>query len=174
MPREMKAEAADAIVIGSGQGGVPLAVDLAKERKRVVLFERGRLGGSCINYGCTPSKAFLAAAHGAGRARLSAKLGVHAAVTVDFGAVMNRVRGIRDEFTANVEKRLREAGVEIVRAQASFSGPRMVTDGNGTLSAPVIVINTGTTAVVPPIPGLAGTPFLTNANFFDFTEMPEP
>jgi dihydrolipoamide dehydrogenase len=168
----MKADSADAIVIGSGQGGVPLAVDLAKERTRVVLFERGRLGGSCVNYGCTPSKAFLAAAHGAGRARLAAKLGVHASIAVDFGAVMNRVRSIRDKFTADVEKRLRDAGVEIIRAQATFSGPRTVTGGDVTISAPVVVVNTGTTATVPAIPGLAGSPYLTNANFFDLTEMP--
>ena len=62
-------ETADVIVIGSGQGGVPLAVDWAKAGRKVVLFERDALGGSCINYGCTPSKAFLAAAHAAGRAR---------------------------------------------------------------------------------------------------------
>ncbi len=169
----MQADKADAIVIGSGQGGVPLAVDLAKEGKRVVLFERGRLGGSCVNYGCTPSKAFLAAAHGAGRARLTAKLGVHATVTVDFGAVMRRVRSIRDEFTADVETHVRDGGVELVRAQASFSAPSTVTAGDVSISAPVIVINTGTTAMVPALPGLAGTPYLTNANFFELTEMPE-
>jgi dihydrolipoamide dehydrogenase len=168
----MKADSADAILIGSGQGGVPLAVDLAKERKRVVLFERGRLGGSCVNYGCTPSKAFLAAAHGAGRARLAAKLGVHASIVVDFGAVMSRVRSIRDMFTADVEKRLGDAGVEIIRAQAAFSGPSTVTGGGATISAPIVVINTGTTATVPAIPGLAGSPYLTNADFFELTEMP--
>jgi pyruvate/2-oxoglutarate dehydrogenase complex dihydrolipoamide dehydrogenase (E3) component len=168
----MSADIADVIVIGSGQGGVPLAIDLAKEQKRVVLFERGRLGGSCINYGCTPSKAFLAAAHGAGRARLAAKLGVRADVTVDFGAVMTRVRRIRDEFSAHVEKRLRDGRVEIVREQAAFSGPRTVSGGSVTISAPVVIIDTGTTAALPAIPGLAGTPFLTNANFFDLTEIP--
>lgn len=169
----MKADTADAIVIGSGQGGVPFAADLAIEGKRVVLFERGRLGGSCINYGCTPSKAFLAAAHGAGRARLAAKLGVHAKITVDFGAVMDRVRGIRDEFSAEIEKKLRHAGVEIVRAQAAFTAPDTVTGGGVTVCAPVIVLNTGTTAMVPSIPGLAGTPYLTNANFFDLTAIPD-
>jgi dihydrolipoamide dehydrogenase len=168
----MSADTADVIVIGSGQGGVPLAIDLAKEQKRVVLFERGRLGGSCINYGCTPSKAFLAAAHGAGRARLAAKLGVRAEVTVDFGAVMTRVRTIRDEFSAHVEKRLRDGRVEIVREQAAFSRLHTVTGGSVTISAPIVVIDTGTTAAVPAVPGLAGTPFLTNATFFDLTEMP--
>lgn len=62
-------ETADVIVIGSGQGGIPFATDFAKAGRSVVLFERDALGGSFINYGCTPSKAFLAAAHGAGRAR---------------------------------------------------------------------------------------------------------
>lgn len=169
----MDVERADAIVVGSGQGGVPLAADWAKEGKRVVLFERDRLGGSCINYGCTPSKAFLAAAHGAGRARLAAKLGVNAVVTVDFGAVMTRVRRIRDEFCAQVGKRLEDAGVRIVRAQASFVAARTLAAGDATVTAPLVVINTGTTALVPPIPGLAGTPFLTNANIFELTELPK-
>ena len=86
-------EKVDVIVIGSGQGGVPFAVDLATAGKNVVLFERDALGGSCINYGCTPSKAFLAAAHAAGRARQAQQLGIHAQITVDFAAVMERVRG---------------------------------------------------------------------------------
>src|SRR5579864_6734607 len=105
---------ADAIVIGSGQGGIPLAVELAKNGRHVVLFERDQLGGSCVNYGCTPSKAFLAAAHGAGRARLLAPLGVRAEVSVDFAAVMNRVRGIRDNFESFVEQKLAKAKVNLV------------------------------------------------------------
>ena len=164
---------ADVVVIGSGQGGVPLAADLAREGKNVVLFERGRLGGSCINYGCTPSKTFLAAAHSAGRARLASPLGVRVAVDVDFPAVMERVRRVRDEFTAGVERRLADAGVRVVRAAARFAGSQTVEGGGTTLRAPVIVINTGTSAFIPDTPGLAGTPYLTNANFFDLTEMPK-
>ena len=165
-------ETADVVIIGSGQGGVPLAADFAKEGRKVVLFERGALGGSCINYGCTPSKAFLAAAHAAGRARKAEKLGIHAQVNVDFAAVMERVRGIRGSFNLGVEKRIKSAGVEIVRAEASFIAERIVTGGGVTFQAPLVVINTGTSPFIPDLPGLAGTPYLTNLNFFDLRELP--
>src|SRR5579884_2142893 len=80
----------DLAVIGSGQGGVPLALEYAKRGQRVVLFERGRVGGCCVNVGCTPSKSFLASAHAAGRARRAEPLGVRAHVEVDVPAVMER------------------------------------------------------------------------------------
>lgn len=165
-------QTADVIVIGSGQGGVPLASDFAKEGRNVVLFERDVLGGSCINYGCTPSKAFLAAAHAAGRARQAEKLGIHAQVNVDFPAVMQRVRSIRDSFNQGVTKRLEDAGVKIVWAEASFREKKIVTGGDVSVQAPIIVINTGTSCLIPDIPGLAGTPYLTNRNFFDLKQLP--
>jgi pyruvate/2-oxoglutarate dehydrogenase complex dihydrolipoamide dehydrogenase (E3) component len=165
-------ESADLIVIGSGQGGIPLASDFAKEGKRVVLFERDVLGGSCVNYGCTPSKAFLAAAHAVGRARQAEKLGIHAQVNVDFPAVMQRVRSIRDSFNQGIQKRLESAGVKVVFAEASFTSEKTVKGGDFVVHAPTIVINTGTSALVPSIPGLAGTPYLTNRNFFDLKELP--
>lgn len=165
-------ETADAIVIGSGQGGIPLAVDFAKEGRKVILFERDSLGGSCINYGCTPSKAFLAAAHAAGRARQGEKLGIRTEVKVDFPAVMEGVRGIRDSFNEGVRKRLDDAGVEVICAEASFTGERTVSAGDTTVQAPLVIINTGTSSFIPDIPGLAGTPYLTNRNFFDLKKLP--
>jgi dihydrolipoamide dehydrogenase len=165
-------ETADVIVIGSGQGGVPLAADFAKAGKNVVLFERDALGGSCINYGCTPSKAFLAAAHAAGRARQAAKLGIHAQVEIDFSVVMERVRGIRSQFNQGTKRRLESAGVRVVHAEATFTGERTVSGGGVTVQAPLVVINTGTSSTIPDIPGLAGTPYLTNRNFFDLQQIP--
>ncbi|HEY9622252.1 MAG TPA: FAD-dependent oxidoreductase [Crinalium sp.] len=165
-------ETADLIVIGSGQGGVPLAVDFAKAGKNVVVFERDALGGSCINYGCTPSKAFLAAAHAAGRARQAAKLGIHVQVEVDFSAVMERVRGIRSQFNQGTKRRLESAGVKVVCAEATFTGERTVSGGGVTVQAPLVVINTGTSSTIPDFPGLAGTPYLTNRNFFDVQQIP--
>jgi pyruvate/2-oxoglutarate dehydrogenase complex dihydrolipoamide dehydrogenase (E3) component len=165
-------ETADLIVIGSGQGGIPLASDFAKEGRNVVLFERDTLGGSCINYGCTPSKAFLAAAHAAGRARQAAKLGVHAQVTVDFPAVMQRVRSIREDFHQGVVTRLQSAGIKVVHGEASFMAERTVKGGDVVVQAPTVVINTGTSSLIPDIPGLANTPYLTNRNFFDMQTLP--
>ncbi|WP_096595273.1 FAD-dependent oxidoreductase [Calothrix sp. NIES-2098] len=166
-------ETADLIVIGSGQGGIPFAADFAKAGHKVVLFERDALGGSCVNYGCTPSKAFLAAAHAAGRARQAAKLGIHTQVQVDFPRVMERVRGIRDRFNQGVSQRLEDAGVQVVCAEASFSGERIVTGKDVTVESPLVVINTGTSSAIPDIPGLAGTPYLTNRNFFDLKKLPQ-
>ena len=163
----------DAIVIGSGQGGVPLAVALAERGRHVVLFERDRLGGSCINYGCTPSKAFLAAAHHAGRARRAANLGVHATVEVDFPFVMERLRGIVASFRDGLQRKLTGAGVEIVHAEAAFTAERTVRGGDVEVTAPLVVIDTGTTAATPNLPGLADTPYLTNATFFSQTVLPQ-
>jgi pyruvate/2-oxoglutarate dehydrogenase complex dihydrolipoamide dehydrogenase (E3) component len=165
-------ETVDAIVIGSGQGGVPLAVDLATAGQNVVLFERDALGGSCVNYGCTPSKAFLAAAHAVGRARQAQNLGIHAHIKVDFPAVMERVRGIRNDFNQGVRQRLTDAGVKVVCAEATFTGDRTVSGGGVTVQAPLVVINTGTSSTLPDFPGLAGTPYLTNRNFFDLQQLP--
>ncbi|KAM3098229.1 dihydrolipoyl dehydrogenase family protein [Phormidesmis sp. 146-12] len=165
-------ETADVIVIGSGQGGIPLAADFASSGQKVVLFERDALGGSCVNYGCTPSKAFLAAAHAVGRAHQAAKLGVHAQIEVDFPAVMERVRGIRSQFNQGSKRRLDSAGVRVVCAEATFTGEQTVSGGGVTVQAPIVVINTGTSSTLRDFPGLAGTPYLTNRNFFDLQQLP--
>jgi pyruvate/2-oxoglutarate dehydrogenase complex dihydrolipoamide dehydrogenase (E3) component len=99
-----------------------------------------------------------------GRARQAAKLGIQAQIDVDFTAVMERVRGIRDRFNQGVHRRLQDSGVQIVCAEASFVGEQTVHGGDVTVQAPLIVLNTGTSARVPNIPGLAGTPYLTNRN----------
>ena len=156
----------DLAVIGSGQGGTPLALDFAKRGKRVVLFERDMLGGCCVNVGCTPSKAFLASAHSAGRARRAESLGVHADVRVDVPAIMARVRRVVDDWRDGVAKKIADSTVELVRAEASFDAPGVVRAGGRTFEAQAVVIDTGGRASVPPLDGLGGTPYLTNENFF--------
>jgi pyruvate/2-oxoglutarate dehydrogenase complex dihydrolipoamide dehydrogenase (E3) component len=162
----------DAIVIGSGQGGVPLAAALASEGREVVLFERAALGGSCINYGCTPSKAFLASAHAAARARSAGARGIRTQVEVDFPAVMKRVRALVRDFGASVERRLTDAGVRMVRAEARFVGPRRVAGGGEETEAALVVVNTGAAPDLPPIDGLAGAPYLTYGNFWELDFLP--
>ncbi len=169
----MATEEVDAIVIGSGQGGNPLARDFAKSGKRVVLFERDRVGGSCVNFGCTPSKTFLASAHAAGRARQASAIGVNAQLAIDGTAVMNRVRKVRNDWHDGAEKRLTDAGVRIVKAEAHFTGPRTVEGGAVSVTAPIVIIDTGVHASVPNVPGLEGTPYLTNHSFFDIETVPE-
>jgi pyruvate/2-oxoglutarate dehydrogenase complex dihydrolipoamide dehydrogenase (E3) component len=152
---------------------VPLAIDLATNGKRVVVFERGKLGGSCVNVGCTPSKAFLASAHAAGRARRAAQIGVHADVRVDFPAVMERVRatvadwngGIEHKFSAHPE-------ITLVRAEAAFDGPNTIVADGRRWAAHIVVIDTGTGPNVPHIAGIAAVPTLTNLNFFEQRTLP--
>jgi pyruvate/2-oxoglutarate dehydrogenase complex dihydrolipoamide dehydrogenase (E3) component len=162
----------DLAVIGSGQGGVPLALHFAGRGKRVVLFERGLLGGTCVNVGCTPSKAFLASAHWAGRARRGTALGVHCEVRVDAPAVMARVRGVVAEWRSGVEEKLAKSSVELVRAEASFDAPHALRANGSVFEADTVVLDTGTSAAVPPVDGLAGTPYLTNTNFFAQETLP--
>jgi len=169
----MSAENVDLIVIGSGQGGVPLAVDFAHSGKSVVLFERGRWGGTCNNYGCTPSKTFLASAHNAGRARAAAAIGVHCTIAIDGPAVMARVNKVRGEWSSGIYDKLKNANVRIVHAQARFVAPRTVEGGGITVTAPHVVIDTGANPAVPPVEGLAGTPYLTTDTFFDLETIPE-
>jgi dihydrolipoamide dehydrogenase len=162
----------DCIIIGSGQGGTSLAANLAQQGKRVTLFERDRLGGSCVNYGCTPSKAMLAPAHAIGHVRWARRLGVEADIKPDFARIMKRVRRIRSEWREGVGKVREVENLEVLEAEAAFAGPRTVSGGSETREAKRIVINTGMSAVIPPIDGLAGTPYLTNNNVFDVTELP--
>jgi dihydrolipoamide dehydrogenase len=162
----------DCIIIGSGQGGTSLAGALAKQGQRVVLFERDRLGGSCVNYGCTPSKAMLAAAHAIGYARRAPDLGVNVAIEPDFNRIMRRVRDIRKQWQESVSGIRSQDNVEIIGAEAHFEDAHSVRGGDAVRQAPRIIINTGRSSAIPPIDGLEGLPYLTNNNIFDLTELP--
>jgi pyruvate/2-oxoglutarate dehydrogenase complex dihydrolipoamide dehydrogenase (E3) component len=167
-------EQVDAIIIGSGQGGVPLAVALTQQGKKVVLFERSRrLGGSCVNWGCTPSKAFLAAAHAAGRARAAGPLGVHVQIKIDVSQVLERVRKVRDSFIEGVEKRIRQTDMTVVQAEAAFTSEGDVQGGGHLFCAPLVIINTGSSALIPPLSGLDAVPYLTDRNFWDLEVLPQ-
>lgn len=163
----------DVAVIGTGQGGVPLAIDLAAGGKRVVVFERGKLGGSCVNVGCTPSKAFLAAAHAAGRARRAASIGVHADVRVDFSAVMDRVRATVADWNGGVEAKFaKHPEIALVRAEAAFDGPHTLVANGERYGAETVIIDTGTRPAIPKLAGIDEVPYLTNVTFFEQRDLP--
>jgi len=163
----------DAIVIGSGQGGTALARKLAERGERVLLAERHRLGGSCVNHGCTPSKALLAAVRVLGVARAADTLGIEAEARPDFSAVMARVREVRDQWRSGIEKVREVENLDVVDGEARFTAPKTVAVGDETFTAERIVINTGTSPARPPIEGLDGVSTLTNQTFFDLETLPE-
>ncbi|MDP3406228.1 MAG: FAD-dependent oxidoreductase [Brevundimonas sp.] len=164
---------ADLVVIGAGSGGLSVAAGAAQLGLKVVLFEKGEMGGDCLNYGCVPSKALIAAADKAHQAR-SAGLGVGAtAPEIDFAAVMAHVHAtIATIAPVDSQERFEGLGVRVVRAAATFVDARTVAGGGLRVRARKIVIATGSRAAVPPIPGLETTPHLTNETIFDLAERP--
>lgn len=163
----------DLVVIGAGSGGLSVAAGAAQLGLKVVLFEKGEMGGDCLNYGCVPSKALIAAADKAHQAR-SAGLGVAAADPgIDFAAVMAHVHGtIAAIAPVDSQARFEGLGVHVVRAAARFVDDRTVVGGDVRVRARKIVVATGSRAAIPPIPGLDVVPYLTNDTIFDLTEQP--
>jgi pyruvate/2-oxoglutarate dehydrogenase complex dihydrolipoamide dehydrogenase (E3) component len=169
----------DAIVLGTGQAGKPLAITLAKAGWRVAVIERDAVGGSCINFGCTPTKTMVASARVAYLARRAADFGVvTGAVAVDLAAVRRRKDRVVASFRGGIERSFeRTVGVELIRGHGRFSGPKEVIvelagGGERRLRGDYVFINTGTRAAVPPLPGLADVPFVDNATVMELEEVP--
>ncbi len=166
----------DSIVVGSGQGGNPLAQKLAGRGEKVALIESGPLGGTCINTGCTPTKTLIVAARRWPTTRRNAqRWGVHAAdVRVDFPAVLRRKNDIVHEFRSGWEKKVDEAGrPDLLRGRARFTGmKRLEVDGHA-LEGSRIFIDTGASPLIPGVSGLGYVPFLTNASILELEELPQ-
>lgn len=165
---------ADLCVIGAGSGGLSVAAGAAMLGRKVVLIEKGEMGGDCLNTGCVPSKALIAAAARAQAMRETAPFGIRpAAPEVDFPAVMDHVREVIASIAPmDSQERFEGLGVTVLRAHARFTGPRSVSAGDATVSARHFVIATGSTPAVPPIPGLESVDFMTNETLFDNRELP--
>ena len=166
---------ADLAIIGAGSGGLSVAAGAAQLGLKVVLFEKGEMGGDCLNYGCVPSKALIAAANAAHAAGHSTALGVSApTVRVDFPAVMARVHHVIAEIAPiDSQERFEGLGVRVVREAARFRDQRVVESDRVRVTARKVVIATGSSAAVPPIPGLDTVPFLTNERIFELKACPE-
>ncbi len=165
----------DVIILGTGQAGVPLATRLVAAGKRVLVAERGAAGGTCVNYGCTPTKTMIASARAAHVARTAGRLGVKTGeVSVDFGAVVARKDDIVRQWREGVERRIGKAGANLTfaRGHARFVGEREVEIAGDRHRADTVVINVGARPVVPAIPGLDTVPWLDNARVMDLRELP--
>jgi len=171
----MEAIKTDICVIGAGSGGLSVAAGASQMGADVVLIEQGEMGGDCLNYGCVPSKALLAAAESVQAARDAGRFGVHMAEPViDFGQVHQHVRDVIDGIAPHdSQERFEGLGVNVIRASASFTEPKTVAAGDYEITAKRFVVATGSSAAVPPIPGLAEVPFLTNETIFSVHEKPE-
>lgn len=165
---------ADLCIIGAGTAGLVTASVAARLGARTVLFERGRMGGDCLNYGCVPSKALLAAARAAKAVRQASRFGVNTAPPeIDFAAVMRQVHGaIAAIAPQDSVERFEGLGVRVVQAEARFAGAREVTGGGLSVRARRFVVAAGSSPAVPGIPGLDRVPFLTNETIFDNEVLP--
>src|SRR3954454_7865410 len=170
----------DAVVIGAGQGGVPLATALAQAGRKTALVEREHVGGTCINEGCTPTKTMVASARVAYLARRAADYGVQTGpVAIDLTVVRQRKRDIVESFRGGSERRVREAaGVELLLGEARFSGPqsvdvRLAGGETRALTAGTIVINAGARPTIPDLPGIDTVPVLTSTTIMELGAVPE-
>ncbi len=163
----------DLCVIGAGSGGLSVAAGAVQMGATVALIEGHKMGGDCLNYGCVPSKALLAAAKRA--AAMRGGLGVAAAdPQVDVAAVKDHLRAVIAAIEPHdSQERFEGMGVRVIRDWARFTSPSEVQAGETLVTARRFVIATGSSPLVPPIPGLDTMPFLTNETVFDLRERPE-
>ncbi|HEV3202425.1 MAG TPA: mercuric reductase [Bryobacteraceae bacterium] len=176
----MAPESFDAIILGTGQAGKPLALDLGAAGRRTVVVEREHVGGTCINVGCTPTKTMVASARVAYLARRAADYGVHCGpVAVDLAQVRRRKQAIVDEFRTGGQRRLEKAAnVELIFGEGRFTGSKVVevtlkAGGTRTLTADAIFINTGCRPARPSIAGLDSVGALDSTSIMELDAVPE-
>ena len=159
----------DVCVIGAGSGGLTVAAGASQMGARVVLIEGHKMGGDCLNYGCVPSKALLAAAQAAENRRRGLAFGLAAnGAEVCFARAQRHVREVIERIEPqDSAERFRGLGVEVIFGHARFVGADRVEVGERTIQARRFVIATGSSPLVPPIPGLDQVPYLTNETIFD-------
>ena len=165
----------DAIIVGAGQAGPPLAGRLTAAGQTVAVIERKLVGGTCVNYGCIPTKTLVASAHAAHLARRGADFGVGTGeVAVDMAAVKARKDRISGGDREGVESWLEGMkGCTLIRGHARFEDPHTIRVGEHLLTADRIFLNVGGRAVAPDMPGLADVDYLTNVGILDLDTVPD-
>ncbi len=164
------------VVIGAGAGGLISSAAAAGLGASVALVESHLLGGDCLNVGCVPSKALLRCARAAGEVRAAAEYGVRidGDISVDFAAVMARLRRLRAHIAPvdSARRYSEELGVDVFLGRGVFTGRDTIEVNGQTLRFAKAVVATGGTAAIPNIPGLDTAPYFTNASIFNLTERP--
>jgi pyruvate/2-oxoglutarate dehydrogenase complex dihydrolipoamide dehydrogenase (E3) component len=166
---------ADICIIGAGSGGLSIAAGAAQLGLKTVLIEKSDMGGDCLNTGCVPSKAFLAAAKRAHLHRQKDILGIHGhEPQIDFSGVKQHIADTISLIAPNdSQERFESLGVHVIREAAHFTDKNTVEAGRHTITARHFVVATGSRAVVPPIPGLEEDKVFTNENIFELLEKPD-
>jgi pyruvate/2-oxoglutarate dehydrogenase complex dihydrolipoamide dehydrogenase (E3) component len=164
----------DICVIGAGSGGLSVAAAAAAFGVSVVLIEKGRMGGDCLNYGCVPSKALIAAAKRVNTSATAGIFGVDAQPKVEFNRTYRHVRKVIATIAPNDSaQRFAGLGVRVIAGTARFADPTTVTIDDSTMvRARRFVVATGSSPAIPPIPGLTQTRHFTNETIFDLSELP--
>ena len=165
----------DAIIIGTGQAGAPLAGRLSAAGMNVAIVERHLVGGTCVNTGCKPTKTLVASAYAAHMARRGANFGVITGpVSIDMARVHARSQKISADGRSGNEAWLRSLpNVTLLFGHARFEGPTTVRVGEERLTAPRIFINVGGRALIPDMPGVGTVPLMTNSSLLDLATLPE-
>ena len=164
----------DICIIGAGSGGLSIAAGASQMGARVVLIEAAAMGGDCLNYGCVPSKALLAAAKAAQVMRCGAAGVQGAEPQINFAAIKGQIAAVIAQIAPmDSQERFEGFGVQVIRAYAHFINPREVEAGDKIIRARRFVIATGSQPAIPELPGLDTIPYLTNETIFTQTERPD-
>lgn len=165
---------ADIAIIGAGSGGLSVAAGAAQMGASVVLIEKHKMGGDCLNTGCVPSKSLIAAAEAAHAVRTAARFGVNGhEPEIDFARVNSHVHGVIAAIAPHDSvARFEGLGVKVIQAAARFTGPNEIIAGDARIAARRYVVATGSRAFVPPIPGINDVRHFTNETIFELTEAP--
>lgn len=172
-------EVFDAIIIGSGQGGTPLAMKLARTGWKVALVERWHVGGSCINIACTPTKTMIASARVAHLVGRAGEFGINSNIeSVDLSKILERKKEVVESFRNGLKKQLLSTkGLTLMEGEARFVGKKLLevsmkNGENSSIKSDLIVINTGASPSVPPIKGLKETQYYNSTSIMEIKELP--
>ena len=165
----------DLLVIGAGSGGLSVAAGAVQMGAKVVLLEDHKMGGDCLNYGCVPSKALIAAGKQAHALRNGAKFGVADVMPkVDYAAAKDHVHKVIETIApVDSVERFEGLGVHVIQERGRFIDAKTVKAGDHEITARRVVVATGSAPFVPPIPGLDKVPYLTNESLWDLRELPD-